>query len=469
MSVVLVSNRVAFAGSTGNIQGGLAAALARAVEKRGALWLGWSGNLSKAEGGPVLPSLSAAGAGTIATVDLPEKHFPGFYNAMANSALWPLLHNRSDLLAFDSGSLASYKAINEYIARAIMRVSEPTALVWVHDYHFMMVAEYLRRFGFRGPIGFFLHTPFPGRSTLSCLPHHAEILGALLSYDLLGFQTFDDQAYFEDYCEHELGAIPERPGVLRHGRNSVRLDVFPVGIDVDQFAQMAAGGVHAPTIVQLRNSLKGAKVVVGVDRLDYSKGLSQRFEAYRRFFDFYPDQKGRVTFLQITPPTRSQVSAYQRVRRQVATMVGDINGRFSDLDWNAIRYVNKSYSSRTLAGLYRMSPVACVTPLRDGMNLVAKEYIAAQDPDDPGMLVLSTFAGAARELDAALLVNPYDVDDMARSIERALAMPLAARRERWNAMMAVLRANDIEHWYDRFVHALEHVAGDARLPLAAGA
>jgi trehalose 6-phosphate synthase len=469
MNVVLVSNRVAFAGSTGGVQGGLAAALARAVEKRGAMWLGWSGNLSKGEGGPMLPSLSAAGAGTIATVDLPERHFTGFYNAMANSALWPLLHNRSDLLTFDAQALASYKAINEYIARAIMRVSDPTAMVWVHDYHFMMVAEYLRRLGFAGPIGFFLHTPFPGRSTGSCLPHHTEVFGALLSYDLIGFQTVDDLAYFESYAEHELGAIPEPPDTLRHGRHSVRLGVFPVGIDVDQFAQMAAGGLHAPTTVQLRNSLKGAKAVIGVDRLDYSKGLSQRFEAYRRFFELYPDQKGRVTFLQITPPTRSQVIAYQQLRGQVATMVGDINGRFSDLDWNAIRYVNKSYAPRTLAGLYRMSPVACVTPLRDGMNLVAKEYVAAQDPDDPGVLVLSPFAGAARELDGAVLVNPYDVDEMARALERALAMPLAARRERWNAMMAVLRTNDIEHWYDRFVHSLERVAGDALLPLAAGA
>jgi trehalose 6-phosphate synthase len=469
MNVVLVSNRVAFAGSTGGVQGGLAAALARAVEKRGAVWLGWSGNLSKADGGPVLPSLSAAGAGTIATVDLPERHFAGFYNAMSNSALWPLLHNRSDLLVFEASSLASYKSVNEYIARAIMRVSDPSAMVWVHDYHFMMVAEYLRRFGFAGPIGFFLHTPFPGRSTAACLPHHAEVFGALLSYDLIGFQTVDDLSCFETYAEQELGAIAEQPDMLRYGRHSVRLGVFPVGIDVDQFAQMAAGGVHAPTTVQLRNSLKGAKAVIGVDRLDYSKGLSQRFEAYRRFFDFYPDQKGRVTFLQITPPTRSQVSAYQQVRGQVAAMVGDINGRFSDLDWNAIRYVNKSYAPRTLAGLYRMSPVACVTPLRDGMNLVAKEYVAAQDPDDPGVLVLSTFAGAARELDSAVLVNPYDVDEVARALERALAMPLATRRERWNAMMAVLRANDIEHWYDRFVHALERVAGDAVLPLAAGA
>jgi trehalose 6-phosphate synthase len=304
---------------------------------------------------------------------------------------------------------------------------------------------------------------------VSCLPHHTEVFGALLSYDLIGFQTVDDLAYFESYAEHELGAIPEPPDTLRHGRHSVRLGVFPVGIDVDQFAQMAAGGLHAPTTVQLRNSLKGAKAVIGVDRLDYSKGLSQRFEAYRRFFELYPDQKGRVTFLQITPPTRSQVIAYQQLRGQVATMVGDINGRFSDLDWNAIRYVNKSYAPRTLAGLYRMSPVACVTPLRDGMNLVAKEYVAAQDPDDPGVLVLSPFAGAARELDGAVLVNPYDVDEMARALERALAMPLAARRERWNGMMAVLRTNDIEHWYDRFVHSLERVAGDALLPLAAGA
>src|SRR6185369_1748865 len=210
----------------------------------------------------------------------------------------------------------------------------------------------------------------------------------------------------------------------------------------------------APTTVQLRNSLKGAKAVIGVDRLDYSKGLSQRFEAYRRFFELYPDQKGRVTFLQITPPTRSQVIAYQQLRGQVATMVGDINGRFSDLDWNAIRYVNKSYAPRTLAGLYRMSPVACVTPLRDGMNLVAKEYVAAQDPDDPGVLVLSPFAGAAYELDTAVIANPYDPDAVAEALQTALGMPLEERCERWRAMMAVLRRNSITAWRESFLGAL---------------
>jgi trehalose 6-phosphate synthase len=469
MNVVLVSNRVAPAGGAGAVQGGVAAALARAVEKRGALWLGWNGSLTKGEGGPVLPSLTSAGAGTIATVDLPERHFSGYYNSMANSALWPLLHNRTDLLAFDQSALASYEAINEYMARAIMRVAPKDACIWIHDYHLIMVAAFLRRLGFGGSIGFFLHTPFPGRGALTCLPCHDAIFSTLFAYDLIGFQTLDDQAYFEDYAEHELGAIPDGADTMRHGRRSVRLGVFPVGVDVGQFALMAAGGLHAPATVQLRNSLKGAKVVVGVDRLDYSKGLFQRFEAYRRFFDFYPDEKGKVSFLQITPPTRSQVAAYQQVRRQVATMVGDINGQFSALDWNAIRYVNQSYSPRTLAGLYRMSPVACVTPLRDGMNLVAKEYVAAQDPENPGALVLSQFAGAARELDAAVLVNPYDVDELARSIERALSMPLAARRERWASMMAVLRVNDIEHWYDRFVSALERIESDARLPLAAGA
>lgn len=469
MNVVLVSNRVAPVGHSGGVQGGVAAALARAVEKRGALWLGWSGNLSKGDGGQVLPSLTSAGAGTIATVDLPERHFNGYYNSMANSALWPLLHNRTDLLSFEESALASYEAINEFMARAILRVAPADACIWIHDYHFIMVGEYLRRLGFSGSIGFFLHTPFPGRSALSCLPRHQTIFRAMFAYDLVGFQTLDDQTYFEEYAEHELGAIPDHADSIRYGRRSVRLGVFPVGIDVDQFAQMAVGGLHAPATVQLRNSLKGAKVVIGVDRLDYSKGLFQRFDAYRRFFDFYPDEKGKVTFLQITPPTRSQVAAYQQVRRQAATMVGDINGRFSDLDWNAIRYVNQSYAPRTLAGLYRLSPVACVTPLRDGMNLVAKEYVAAQDPENPGVLVLSTFAGAARELDAAVLVNPYDVDELARSIERALSMPLAARRERWTSMMSVLRTNDIESWYDRFVQSLDQTRVNARLPLAAGA
>ena len=469
MNVVLVSNRVALAGNSGGVQGGVAAALARAVEKRGALWLGWSGSLAKGDSAQVLPALSSSGAGTIATVDLPERYFSGYYNSMANSALWPLLHNRTDLLAFDESALASYEAINEFMARAILRVAPKDACIWIHDYHFIMVGEYLRRLGFGGPVGFFLHTPFAGRGALSCLPRHHVIFRAMFAYDLIGFQTLDDQTYFEDYAEHELGAVPDRADMMRCGRRATRLGVFPVGIDVEQFAQMAAGGLHAPATVQLRNSLKGAKTVVGVDRLDYSKGLAQRFEAYRRFFNFYPDEKGKVTFLQITPPTRSQVPAYQQVRKQVATMVGDINGRFSDLDWNAIRYVNKSYAPRTLAGLYRMSPVACVTPLRDGMNLVAKEYIAAQEPENPGVLVLSTFAGAARELDAAVLVNPYDVEELARSIERALSMPLAARRERWTAMMATLRAHDIEFWYDRFVRSLEQIRSNARLPLAAGA
>lgn len=469
MKTILVSNRVTLAGAKGGIPGGLAAALSRAVEKRGALWLGWSGSLTKSETGTVFPSLSAAGSGTIATVDLPERHFHNYYNCMANAALWPLLHNRNDLLSFDAAAFASYKAVNEYIARAVLRVADADSVIWVHDYHFIMVGENLRRLGFTGPIGFFLHTPFPGRATLNCLPRHEELFRTLLSYDLVGFQTADDQGYFEDYAEHELGAIREGRSIIRYGRRAARLGVFPVAIDVDQFAQMAAGGMHAPSTVQLRNSLRGAKAVIGVDRLDYSKGLPQRFDAYRRFFELYPDERDRVTFLQITPPTRSQVAAYQQLRRQLAAAAGDMNSRLGDLYWTPLRYLNHSYSPRTLAGLYRMSPVACVTPLCDGMNLVAKEYVAAQDPENPGILVLSSFAGAARELEAAILVNPYDVDELARSIERALSMPLGARRERWAAMMSVLRANDIESWYDRFIEALKRTASDARVMLAAGA
>ncbi len=469
MTVVLVSNRVALATHKGGVQGGLAVALSRAVEKRGAVWLGWSGNLSRTETGPLLPSLSTAVAGAVATVDLPERHFGGYYNGMANGALWPILHNRIDLLRYDGDAFASYKTINEFMARAIMRVTDGGAMVWVHDYHFIMVGEFLRRFGFDGPLGFFLHTPFPGRSVVACLPHHDELFRTLLAYDVVGFQTVDDQCFFLDYAEHELGAIPESGETLRFGRRTVRLGAFPVGVDVEQFAQMAAGAVHAPSAVQLRNSLKGAKVVIGVDRLDYSKGLFQRLEAYRRFFEFYPDEQRRVTFLQITPMTRTDVHAYQQVQHQLARLVGEINGRFSDLEWSAVRYINRSFAPRTLASLYRMSPVACVTPLRDGMNLVAKEYVAAQDPENPGVLVLSTLAGAARELDAALLVNPYDIDELGRSIEKALSMPLAARRERWGAMISALRANDIEKWYDRFVTELAQRGADAHLPLAAGA
>jgi trehalose 6-phosphate synthase len=453
VSLVVVSNRVARGKANEPMTGGLAAALLPVVEKSGAIWVGSSGRVRDGTQEP-FAEIEALGAGALAMLDLPAAHYGGYYEGFANSALWPALHSRTDLIRASQQDYLSYREVNAFMARALLRFTKPDTTFWIQDYHFLALGAELRDLGVTRPVGFFLHTPWPARAIIGGVPHHRELVEAMLAYDLIGFQTQDDCENFLGYLSSDLGLEIENGVVAtRYGRS--RIAVFPIGIDPAKFAQQAARAVSHPDVSRLRRSLNGERLAIGVDRLDYSKGLINRINAFDRMWTLQPALKRTVSLLQIATPTRGSIEAYGNLQSEVAKLVGEVNGRHGEVDWTPIRYLNKGFSQTVLAGLYRTAQVGVVTPLHDGMNLVAKEYVAAQSPADPGVLVLSKFAGAANELDTALLVNPHDIDGMARTIATALSMPLIERRMRWEAMMAKLRASTIQGWFSGFVDALQ--------------
>jgi len=469
VKVVVVSNRVARAQPDEPVAGGLAAALIPMVKESGAIWVGSSGHTgdpTQTKGS--FAKIEALGAGALATVDMPAQHYLGFYEGFANSGLWPALHSRPDLIQVTPENYTSYREVNAFMARALLRFDTPEAMFWVQDYHFLTLGAELRRLDVDRPLGFFLHTPWAERRTMMAVPHLNEIVRDMLAYDLIGFQTVEDRQNFEDYLHHELGLTPV-DGTIASPRGWTQLATFPIGIDVEEFAQRANRAMARTEVARLRSSLQGAKLVLGVDRLDYSKGLANRVHAFDRMLEIEPSLKRQVSLLQVAVPSRGNIRAYRELKAELAGLVSEVNGRHGEVDWTPIRYLNKGFSQLTLAGFYRTAHVGLVTPLHDGMNLVAKEYVAAQNPFDPGVLVLSSFAGAAKELDTALLVNPHDIDGMARAIAAGLAMSLDERRERWQSMVTKLKRASVQNWFTDFLHTLAEVrhapAIPANLPL----
>jgi trehalose 6-phosphate synthase len=452
--LIVVSNRVLVPDPEGPRQaGGLAVAVNAALKRREGIWFGWSGRVSE-DGAEAHPTVVERRRRTFVTLDLSEADFREYYNGFANRVLWPILHYRVDLADFAAVDLDGYLRVNARFAEALSNFLLPDDLIWVHDYHLLPFAKELRALGHDNPIGFFLHIPFPPPDILLTLPQHAETLGALSQYDLVGVQTHHDADNLARYFE-DLGAIPGRNRTyFDFDERRVRIGAFPVGIATRVLARAARNAIRSTLSNEVRESLNGRRLILGVDRLDYSKGIPQRIEAFGHFLDTYPEWRGRVTFLQVTPQSRSEVPEYAEMAQVVSTLVGQVNGRHGEPSWTPIRYVNRAYSRAALAGIYRMADVGLVTPLRDGMNLVAKEYVAAQDPENPGVLVLSRFAGAAEELDDAILVNPLETEAMAEAIKAALDMPLAERQARHSRMFAHLVANDIDRWAERFGTAL---------------
>ncbi|MDB5630081.1 MAG: trehalose 6-phosphate synthase [Tardiphaga sp.] len=462
MNLVVVSNRVARASASEPMTGGLAAALLPVVEKSGAIWVGSSGRVRDGTQKEPFAEIEALGAGALAMLDLPAAHYGGYYEGFANSALWPALHSRTDLIRASQDDYQSYREVNSFMARALLRFQKPDTTFWIQDYHFLALGAELRNLGVNNAIGFFLHTPWPARAIMDGVPHHRDLIQAMLAYDLIGFQTDGDRDNFLDYLRCEL-ALNVKGDVVTSTFGQSRCAVFPIGIDPAKFAAHAAKAVSNPDVSRLRRSLNGEKLAIGVDRLDYSKGLINRVDAFDRMLTMHPALKRAVSLLQIATLSRGTIEAYGNLQSDMAKLVTDVNGRHGEVDWTPIRYLNKGFSQTVLAGLYRTAQVGLVTPLHDGMNLVAKEYVAAQNPIDPGVLVLSKFAGAANELDTALLVNPNDIDAMARTMATALSMPLIERRMRWEAMMAKLRAGTIQQWFADFLEALQdqHQAGES--------
>ena len=467
--LIIVSNRVALPGKEASSQqaGGLAVAIHAALKNRDGIWFGWSGRVAE-DDTAAPPTVVERQRQSFVTIDLSQVDFQEYYNGFANQVLWPILHYRIDLAEFTSVELAGYLRVNALFADALSRIVQPDDVIWVHDYHLLPLAKELRALGHDNPIGFFLHTPCPPPDLLTVLPQHAETVGALTHYDLVGLQTEADADNLRRYFEIRHGIAGPTREAFEFGGSHVHVRAFPVSIDTAAYARIARNAVRSRLFAGLRDSLGGRRLILGVDRLDYSKGIPRRIQAFGRLLDTHAEWRGRVTYLQITPKSRAEVPDYVAMGRRVGSLVGQINGQHGEAAWTPIRYVNRSYSRSSLAGLYRSADVGLVTPLRDGMNLVAKEYVAAQNSENPGVLVLSRFAGATVELDGALIVNPYEVEAVAEAIGTALEMPLEERKERYARMFAHLAEHDIDRWAEDFLSALaqsrRRLAGPIGLP-----
>ncbi|MCO5156767.1 MAG: trehalose-6-phosphate synthase [Aquamicrobium sp.] len=454
--LVIVSNRVADLRASTQT-GGLAVALADALRERGGVWFGWNGEKEGETGGD--PTVETIGKVKRVAAPLSPQDVADYYFGYANSVLWPLFHYRLDLVDYRPAFFAGYSRVNETFARQLVPFLKPDDLVWSHDYHLILLAGHLRRLGCRQRMGFFLHIPFPPPDLLHASPNHAELVDALLDYDVIGFQTHTDAGNFKLYLAEHTPAVEVGKNRFRVGERTVLIDRFPIGIDAAGFAALADDADEEVKIDLMRRQVLGRRQIIGVDRLDYSKGLPERMKAFGRLLERHPELEKTVTFLQIAPPTREEVDAYGDIRMELEALAGSINGRFSDFNWTPVRYIHRPVSRGKLAPLFRGSQVGLVTPLRDGMNLVAKEYVAAQDPDNPGVLVLSKFAGAAEEMRQALIVNPYDIDGMARQLHRALTMPLKERQRRHAALLDHVTRQNASAWLAAFLAALKPPAG----------
>ncbi|MEO8463728.1 MAG: trehalose-6-phosphate synthase [Gammaproteobacteria bacterium] len=458
--VIAVSNRVADPEDKA-AAGGLAVGVLRALENGGGVWFGWNGKLLPA-GASGETEVRVRDGITYATIALDETLFERYYNGFCNTTLWPLFHYRLGLSEYDRSQFESYIGVSDLFAQKLLPLLREDDLIWVHDFHLIPLGERLRAAGATQPLGFFLHTPFPPSDVLRALPVHEQLLRGLCSYDVVGFQTERDlSAFREAVTQPGIGAVVHPDGSLRLGERTVYAMVFPIGIDVDACATRAAAGEGSRFIADIRASLSGRRLMIGVDRLDYSKGLSRRFEAYEALLERHAEFQREIVFMQIAAPTRSAVPAYTEIRHELERRAGHINGKFAEVDWVPLRYLNRAIDRGSLLAIFRLARVGLVTPFRDGMNLVAKEYVAAQDLNDPGVLVLSTMAGAADELRDAVLVNPVDVDAIVEGIHRSLTMSRDERRARQSAMLEVLRQNDIDAWRNRFVAALSAAGGVA--------
>ncbi len=458
--LIAVSNRIPKPNER-NSAGGLAVAVRNALEHQGGIWLGWSGEVSEGSDAPKITETRWNNVDYV-TIDLTERDHDEYYNGFANRALWPLFHHRPGLTEFARRDMAGYYRVNQLFARLLTPMLLPDDVIWVHDYHLIPLASELRAQGVKNRIGFFLHIPWPAPELLTILPNHARLAANLACYDLIGFQTRQFLDNYLNYMRDELDIVMDSHGRMEAFGRTTQAGVFPISIDTEEFIRFARQP-KSSTCRRLEKSLEDKMLALSVDRLDYSKGIPQRIEAFGCFLELYPDYRHRFYALQIAPTTREQIPEYAEINREVAEAAGRVNGKFGDIDWAPIRYVNRSIGRAALAGLYRSARVGIVTPLRDGMNLVAKEFVAAQNEEDPGVLVLSRFAGAAHELKGAIQVNPYDTVGMAHAFKAAFDMPLDERISRFRPMLQHLCEHDVHRWCRNFLETLSGQRASASL------
>jgi alpha,alpha-trehalose-phosphate synthase [UDP-forming] len=447
--MVVVSNRLPFTFRTlaegtrvaEPASGGLVTALLPVLRRRGGVWIGWTGCAAPAEIEP--PGLEAASGAEyeLASVPLSMEEVRDFYLGFCNEIIWPLFHDFVPLCNFEERYWHAYRAVNRRFARAVHEKAGSGDLVWVHDFHLMNVAAELAKLGSASRTAFFLHIPFPPPEVFLKLPWRLEVLRGLLSFDLVGFQTEADQRNF-------------RASLRRLGLCARRTQVghYPISIDFGEFSQRAAAPEVLAKAADLHRLLPGRQLALGVDRLDYTKGIPFRLRAFRRLLGKHPEMRGRVSLIQVVVPSREDVPEYSSLRREIEQLVGEINGRYARPgEWVPVWYEYRCLSPTELVAYYRAAHIALVTPLQDGMNLVAKEYCACSLEEDC-VLILSEFAGAAAQLgEDALLVNPCDEAGMAQAIRDAVLMPRAERMARMRRLREGIRREDVFWWMDRFL------------------
>lgn len=457
--LVVVTNRVPSADELTHLEqgsvavGGLVSAVKSMMLRQRGLWLGWSGR-GTSRGRPGAPGATFShGPVDLATIDLSEDELNLYYTGFANRTLWPLLHCFLERVSIRRESYRAYQRINRRFAETLFPLLKPDDAVWVHDYQLFLVGHFLRQAGWKGKLGYFLHVPFPPTEAFDILPWGPEILQGLLQYDLVGLHT-------ESYRRNLVNALAAETDGAWDGRNftydgrTSRIGVYPIGIEPDEFREPARLSVPSLSDVLSLPPDPDNKIIVGVDRLDYTKGIPLRLRALDRMLERRPSMRGKVTFVQISAPSRTRVPEYVKEREDVEMLVGQINGKFSEMGWAPIRYLYRYFPQRDLARFYHDADVGMVTPLRDGMNLIAKEFVAAQG-DDPGVLLLSRFSGAAVEMGDAVVVNPYDIDGTSEALYMALQMPKPERVERWRSMIDVVVSNSSSHWGESFYGDLE--------------
>ena len=467
MNLVVVSNRLPFVVTRGDNgvriepgSGGLVTALRPVLADRGGRWVGWTG-ASDARGEAAAEEALTASRHRLGfdlvPVALTAGECDGFYHGFSNEVLWPLFHDFPPLCRFSSSNWSVYEAVNRKFAEVAARHCRPDDFLWVHDYHLLTSARELREIGVRSRLAFFLHIPFPPPDIFLKLPWRFSILRALLDFDLVGFQTLRDRRNFL-HCVRLLLPVARVSGKgavvsLRLEGREIRVGAFPIGIDVARYERLAEDPDVEAKARSLRADEAGRKIVLGIDRLDYTKGIPEKLEAFRALLTEQPEWRGKVTFFQIVIPSREDMPRYREHRTLIETMVGEINGRFTVSGWVPIHYIYRSLDGPRLPAYYLAADVAFVTPLKDGMNLVSKEYCATR-VDRDGCLVLSEFAGAAAQLQGgALLVNPFDVDGMAAALARALQLSPEERRSRMSRLRRAVREYDVYRWVSSFLEA----------------
>ena len=447
--IIVVSNRTP---GKGPAAGGLADALRDTLAAREGFWFGWSGRLVDEPAAEA--KFEDIDGLSVAQIDLTREDHHAYYAGFSNSILWPSFHLRLDLATIEAHWYEGYRRVNAQFAHALLPLLKPDDIVWVHDYHLIPLASELRNLGARNRIGFYLHIPFPTTDALYAIPHHQELMRDLSRYDLVGMQANRDVAAFTEFAEHQAPATLAGSPLKSVDFGRTEIAAFPIGSDPDAFARLATSPAAIKMIKRMERALGEQRLILGVDRLDYSKGLPQRVEAYEKLLLNDTRFRREVHMLQVAPPSRDTIKEYKQTSDELDAICGRVMGRFAEPDWQPLTYVKRAYGQPSLAGLYRLARVGLVTPLRDGMNLVAHEYVGAQDPENPGVLVLSRFAGAAEIFEDAILVNPFDTDETAEALRMALDMPLKQRQHRWQNLMAAARQHSVENWSKSFLDRL---------------